>query len=623
MDDIIHLLPDSVANQIAAGEVVQRPASIVKELVENSLDAGASKVQVLVTDGGRTCVQVVDDGKGMSETDARLAFERHATSKILQAADLFTLTTMGFRGEALASIAAVAQVELKTRRPDDELGTHIVIAGSKVEQQEPIACPVGSNFAVKNLFYNVPARRKFLKSNQTELTNVMTDFERIVLTHPEVSFTLFNNGAEVYNLPETNTRQRIADVFGKKLNSELVPLDVETTLVTISGFVGQPESSKKRGHHQFFFVNGRYMRHPYFHSAVMHAYENIIPVGDHVSYFIYLKVDPATIDVNVHPTKTEIKFDNEQAIWQLLSAAVREALGRYCSIPTIDFDTNDKPDIPTLMYGQAKSAAPRPVPITTDYNPFNFDKPTQHSQRPMSGSNTSHFDQETLAHNAPADALSMYDEALSMSQHHGADTQPQLFDTLTERPVVDSSVPYFQYKGRYLVLPTASGLIVVDQHRAHVCVLFEQYLQTLFQQQGVSQGLLFPEVVQFTKQETIILEDIMSDLECIGFELTSLGGGSYSLTGIPSGIDGIDPQRLLHDLIARASESGCAKDLVHRTIALGMAKAVAIVYGQVLTDDEVRLLLQQLFSLPSSKYTPDGKLVYAVVDDSVFEKSFK
>lgn len=623
MDDIIHLLPDSVANQIAAGEVVQRPASIVKELVENSLDAGASKVQVLVTDGGRTCVQVVDDGKGMSETDARLAFERHATSKILQAADLFTLTTMGFRGEALASIAAVAQVELKTRRPDDELGTHIVIAGSKVEQQEPIACPVGSNFAVKNLFYNVPARRKFLKSNQTELTNVMTDFERIVLTHPEVSFTLFNNGAEVYNLPETNTRQRIADVFGKKLNSELVPLDVETTLVTISGFVGQPESSKKRGHHQFFFVNGRYMRHPYFHSAVMHAYENIIPVGDHVSYFIYLKVDPATIDVNVHPTKTEIKFDNEQAIWQLLSAAVREALGRYCSIPTIDFDTNDKPDIPTLMYGQAKSAAPRPVPITTDYNPFNFDKPTQHSQRPMSGSNPSHFDQETLTHNAPADALSMYDEALSMSQHHDADTQPQLFDTLTERPVVDSSVPYFQYKGRYLVLPTASGLIVVDQHRAHVCVLFEQYLQTLFQQQGVSQGLLFPEVVQFTKQETIILEDIMSDLECIGFELTSLGGGSYSLTGIPSGIDGIDPQRLLHDLIARASESGCAKDLVHRTIALGMAKAVAIVYGQVLTDDEVRLLLQQLFSLPSSKYTPDGKLVYAVVDDSVFEKSFK
>lgn len=623
MDDIIHLLPDSVANQIAAGEVVQRPASIVKELVENSLDAGASKVQVLVTDGGRTCVQVVDDGKGMSETDARLAFERHATSKILQAADLFTLTTMGFRGEALASIAAVAQVELKTRRPDDELGTHIVIAGSKVEQQEPIACPVGSNFAVKNLFYNVPARRKFLKSNQTELTNVMTDFERIVLTHPEVSFTLFNNGAEVYNLPETNTRQRIADVFGKKLNSELVPLDVETTLVTISGFVGQPESSKKRGHHQFFFVNGRYMRHPYFHSAVMHAYENIIPVGDHVSYFIYLKVDPATIDVNVHPTKTEIKFDNEQAIWQLLSAAVREALGRYCSIPTIDFDTNDKPDIPTLMYGQAKSAAPRPVPITTDYNPFNFDKPTQHSQRPMSGSNPSHFDQETLTHNAPADALNMYDEALSMSQHHGADIQPQLFDTLTERPVVDSSVPYFQYKGRYLVLPTASGLIVVDQHRAHVCVLFEQYLQTLFQQQGVSQGLLFPEVVQFTKQETIILEDIMSDLECIGFELTSLGGGSYSLTGIPSGIDGIDPQRLLHDLIARASESGCAKDLVHRTIALGMAKAVAIVYGQVLTDDEVRLLLQQLFSLPSSKYTPDGKLVYAVVDDSVFEKSFK
>ena len=345
MDDIIHLLPDSVANQIAAGEVVQRPASIIKELVENSLDAGAHNIQVLVTDGGRTCVQVIDDGKGMSETDARMAFERHATSKILKATDLFALTTMGFRGEALASIAAVAQVELKTRRPEDEIGTHVLISGSKVELQEPVACPVGSNFAVRNLFFNVPARRKFLKSNQTELSNVVADFERIVLTHPETAFTLYNNGAEIHRLPEASRRQRINDVFGKKLDAELIATEVETSLVNISGYVGKPETAKKRGHHQFFFVNGRYMRHPYFHSAVMHSYENLIPAGEHVSYFIYLTVDPAAIDVNVHPTKTEIKFDNEQAIWQVLAAAVKEALGKYSGVPSIDFDNQDRPYI--------------------------------------------------------------------------------------------------------------------------------------------------------------------------------------------------------------------------------------------------------------------------------------
>ncbi|MBR1379735.1 MAG: DNA mismatch repair endonuclease MutL [Bacteroidaceae bacterium] len=604
MEDIIHLLPDSVANQIAAGEVVQRPASIVKELVENSLDAGARNIQVLVTDGGRTCVQVIDDGKGMSETDARLAFERHATSKILNASDLFALTTMGFRGEALASIAAVAQVELKTRRPDDEVGTRILISGSKVDLQEPTACPVGSNFAVRNLFFNVPARRKFLKSNQVELTNVVADFERIVLTHPEISFTLYNNGAELHRLPQSNIKQRIADVFGKKINSELIPVDVETSLVTITGFVAQPESSKKRGLHQFFFVNGRYMRHPYFHSAVMHAYENLIPVGDHVSYFIYLSVDPSAIDVNVHPTKTEIKFDNEQAIWQVLAAAVREGLGRYHSVPIIEFDTADKPDIPVLMYGDPKPASPIPISVKTDYNPFNF----------------------TPSHNAPSDILPSYDEALRRNTIAAADaTQQTLWQQPreSELPVVDSQMPFFQYKGRYIVMPTGSGLIVVDQHRAHVCVLFDQYMSNLFQQQGVAQGLLFPEVVQFSRQESIVIDDIQPDLEYIGFELTNLGGGSYSLTGVPSGIEGIDPVSLLHDLVAVAAESGCAKDKVHRAIALTMARSVAIVYGQVLTDDEVRLLLQQLFALPSPKYTPDGKLVYALIDQSTFDKNFK
>ena len=368
VNDIIHLLPDAVANQIAAGEVVQRPSSIVKEMMENSIDAGAETIKVLVVDGGKTNVQVIDDGKGMSETDARLSFERHATSKIHEASDLFNLTTMGFRGEALASIAAVAQIELKTRRAEDELGTMLYLSGSKIEKQEPVMCPVGSNFSVQNLFFNVPARRRFLKSNQTELTNVVADFQRIVLVHPDVSFSLYNNGVEMYHLPQTSVRQRIIDVFGKKINAELLPVEVETSLVRISGYVGKPESSKKKGMHQYFFVNGRYMRHPYFHSAVMKAYENLMPVGEHVSYFLYFSVEPSAVDVNVHPTKTEIKFDNEQPIWQVLSAAVKETIGRFCNVPMIDFDVEGRPDIPVM--GMDTTVPRQPKLSAPTYNPF-------------------------------------------------------------------------------------------------------------------------------------------------------------------------------------------------------------------------------------------------------------
>ena len=336
MSDIIRLLPDSVANQIAAGEVIQRPASVIKELVENAIDAGAQHIDVLVTDAGKSSIQVIDDGKGMSETDARLSFERHATSKIREAADLFALRTMGFRGEALASIAAVAQVELRTCVEGEELGTKLVIAGSKVESQEAISCPKGSNFCVKNLFFNVPARRKFLKSNQTELSNILTEFERIALVNPNVSFTLYHNDAELFNLPAIQLRQRIMGVFGKKINQDLLSLDVDTTMVRISGFVARPESARKKGARQYFFVNGRYMRHPYFHKAIMDAYEHLIPVGEQVSYFIYFDVDPGNIDVNIHPTKTEIKFENEQAIWQILAAAVKETLGKFNAVPSID-----------------------------------------------------------------------------------------------------------------------------------------------------------------------------------------------------------------------------------------------------------------------------------------------
>ena len=372
MSDIIQLLPDSVANQIAAGEVIQRPASVVKELVENAVDAGAKTIHVLVVDAGRTSIQVIDDGIGMSETDARLAFERHATSKIREANDLFALQTMGFRGEALASIAAVAQIELYTRQESEDVGTHLSISGSKFTGQEPCACAVGSNFKIENLFFNVPARRKFLKSNSTELSNILTAFERIVLVYPNIAFTFHSNGTEMFNLKPGNMKQRILDVFGKRMNQDLLPISVETTMCKISGFVGKPESARKKNTRQYFFVNGRYMKHPYFSKAVMNAYDRLIPVGEQVPFFIYFEVSPSDIDVNIHPVKTEIKFENEQAIWQILTAAVKEAIGLFNNVPSIDFDIQGKPDIP-LFDGQNRTSAPS-VKYNPQYNPFTSSK---------------------------------------------------------------------------------------------------------------------------------------------------------------------------------------------------------------------------------------------------------
>lgn len=624
MNDIIHLLPDSVANQIAAGEVVQRPSSIIKEMVENSIDADATSVKVLVTDGGKTTVQVIDDGKGMSETDARLSFERHATSKIQKASDLFCLTTMGFRGEALASIAAVAQVELKTRRKEDELGTMIQVAGSKIEKQEPVACPAGSNFLVQNLFFNVPARRKFLKSNQTELTNVVADFQRIVLVHPEISFSLYNNGVEMFHLPAASVRQRIIDVFGKKINAELLPIEVETSLVSISGYVGKPDSSKKKGVHQYFFVNGRYMRHPYFHSAVMKAYENLIPVGEHVSYFIYFAVDASSIDVNVHPTKTEIKFDNEQPIWQVLSAAVRETIGQFCNVPLIDFDVEGKPDIPAI--GANTSIPHQPKLAPSSYNPFKTEGSRSYSQ-------SAGWDKLFDKYSNPVSSEG--DEGLTSIQMNpsekvpgegevleGDNLQGSIWNAVMGRDGVaapfDVTVQKFQYKGRYIVLPSANGIMVVNQHRAHVRVLFDQNMQCINSGNRPSQKELFPIVVQFEKADCIVLENLMEDICSLGFDLSNLGGGAYSVNGIPAGLEGIDISTLLHDMVVSAKEmtNDIRRD-AQEALALTMAENAAIVYGQVLSSMEMERLLRDLFATKIPARTPDGKLVYTILDDKM------
>lgn len=625
MSDIIHLLPDSVANQIAAGEVIQRPASVIKELVENAIDAGAQNIHVLVTDAGKTCIQVIDDGKGMSETDARLSFERHATSKIREASDLFALRTMGFRGEALASIAAVAQVELKTRTGKDELGTKIVIAGSKVESQEAISCPKGSNFSIKNLFFNIPARRKFLKANSTELSNILTEFERIALVHPEVAFSLYSNDSELFNLPVSPLRQRILAVFGKKLNQQLLTVEVNTTMVKVSGFVGRPETSRKKGAHQYFFVNGRYMRHPYFHKAVMDAYEHLIPVGEQISYFLYFEVAPANIDVNIHPTKTEIKFENEQAIWQILSAAVKESLGKFNAVPSIDFDTEDMPDIPA--FEQNRPPEPPKVHYDSSFNPF--------KTNPGGGGGYSRpqVDWEVLygglekasKMNRAADELQLMpaDEPVTMEEEIISPAAPATLYS-GEAAAMEKSSQHLQFKGRFILTSVKSGLMLIDQHRAHICVLFDRYLTQIRQKQGVSQGVLFPEILRLPASEAAMLQSIMDDLAAVGFDLSDLGGGSYAINGIPSGIEGLDPVELVRNMVHTAIEKGNdVKEEIQNMLALTLARAAAIVYGQVLTNEEMVSLVDNLFACPSPNYTPDGRVVLSTIKEEDIDKLFR
>lgn len=625
MSDIIHLLPDSVANQIAAGEVIQRPASVIKELVENAIDAEAQNIHVLVTDAGKTCIQVIDDGKGMSETDARLSFERHATSKIREASDLFALRTMGFRGEALASIAAVAQVELKTRTEKEELGTRIIIAGSKVESQEAVSCPKGSNFSIKNLFFNIPARRKFLKANSTELSNILTEFERIALVHSEVAFSLYSNDSELFNLPVSPLRQRILAVFGKKLNQQLLAVEVNTTMVKVSGFVGRPETSRKKGAHQYFFVNGRYMRHPYFHKAVMDAYEHLIPVGEQISYFLYFEVDPANIDVNIHPTKTEIKFENEQAIWQILSAAVKESLGKFNAVPSIDFDTEDMPDIPA--FEQNRPPEPPKVHYDSNFNPFkttsggggNYSRPPVDWEVLYGGL------EKASKMNRPAEELQPApdDEPVETQEEPVFPAEPVMLYSGQEA-VMEKSSQHFQFKGRFILTSVKSGLMLIDQHRAHICVLFDRYLTQIRQKQGVSQGVLFPEILQLPASEAAVLQSIMDDLAAVGFDLSDLGGGSYAINGIPSGTEGLNPVELVRNMVHTAVEKGSdVKEEIQNMLALTLARAAAIVYGQVLTNEEMVSLVDSLFACPSPNYTPDGRVVLSTIKEEEIDKLFR
>lgn len=663
MSDIIHLLPDSVANQIAAGEVIQRPASMIKELVENALDAGATHIQVVVEDAGKTLVQVIDNGCGMSETDARMAFERHATSKIQQATDLFALRTMGFRGEALASIAAVAQVELRTRQKGLDLGTCINIEGSKVTKQELVSCPVGANFAVRNLFFNIPARRKFLKSNQTELSNIMAEFERIALAHPDVAFTLQSGSSIALDLAGGNFRQRIVGIFGRRIDKQLVPIEVKTTLANISGFVGMPTAARRKNAHQYLFVNGRFMRHPYFAKAILTAYERLIPEGQQVPFFIKFEVDPARIDVNIHPTKTEIKFEDDSAIFQILLAAVRESLGKYGAVPAIDFNTEARPDIPTFNAtgGESVNIAPPQIHINTSFNPFDttpappthneqgatvdksstsftssYTPPRPHStidwQRIYEKTQKS-FQSETnpssqsinTKQDDEIEIESRYeDNDVPLPSHFTPLPTPEETPTLLYKELPDTGKiawnekkdgDFYQYQGRYIITALPMGMALIDQHRAHIRILYERYQQQLLQHKSASQKLLFPETLTLSPSEGVILNQILPQLKDIGFDINNDEKGDFILTGVPIQTEGIAPTALINSILADAlTGQANAADTMGHTISLAMARKVALPYGQLLNTQEMSTLLEQLFNSSTPNLTPDGTLIMTILN---------
>lgn len=602
MPDIIKRLPDSVANQIAAGEVIQRPASVVKELMENAIDAGASLVKVSVRDAGKTLVQVIDDGCGLSASDARTAFDRHATSKITDASDLFAIRTLGFRGEALASIAAIAEVELRTRRTEDELGTDIRISGSEVRSEETVACPTGSNFQVRNLFFNVPARRKFLKSNTTEFRHIVNEFYRVALTNPGLSFTLSHNGSEIYNLPPSQIKQRIINIFGKNLNQVLIPVRNETSIVTLNGYIGKPESAKKSYGEQFFFVNNRYIRHPYFHKSVMSAYEQVLPPETIPSYFLWFEADTGSIDINIHPTKTEVKFEDERSVYQIIQATAREALGKHSMVPSLDFDREGDIDIPIL-----KKDTPIRIPgenINPDYNPF--------EEESRSGSQFSggyERNKENRDHWA-----SLYADL--------ENAENRITEALRESSGTESG-GLLQFKQKYILLAVKSGLMVVDQRRAHERILFERNLESVKQKQPVAQQELFARQIELDAGDHALLSEIFDDICSLGFDIRDAGKHSIEIKGVPAGLEISDPEQWIEQFISDYKDREAdIKEETERKVSAALAKSCSIRPGKALKQEEMREIMDQLFACAEPGTTPDGRHVFRILQMEDIEKLF-
>ena len=618
MSDIIRLLPDSVANQIAAGEVIQRPASVIKELVENAIDAGATNVTIVLKDAGRTLIQVIDNGSGMSDTDARLAFERHATSKIARADDLFTLHTMGFRGEALASIAAVAQVDMRSMLKGASIGTRIIINGSAVESQAPEACVPGTNIMVKNLFFNVPARRKFLKKDTVEMSNIMREFERLALVNTAVDFTLIHNDTTLHSLRGTSFKQRIVDLFGKSLDRQIIPVETDTSIVRISGFIGLPENARRRNPLQYFMVNGRNMLHPYFRKALLQCYEQLIAPDMQPNYFINFTVDPETIDVNIHPTKNEIKFENEQAIWQILTATVRESLGRFSAVPGIDFETDDRPDIPVF---NPDETAVHGVDLDPAYNPF--DETPGPAPRHENRSFPSEGRYHSALNSATRDWEKLYDDFTRKRNESYTSTVGSSINDFVPAETDESALsldlgkqssPVIQLNESYILTPSRGGMMIVDQYRAHFTVLYHRYLEMAASGSFASQRSMFPDVLDLSPAQNAVMTSVADDLIRLGFDIAPLGGNTWSVNGAPAVLGGSGVRDVLLELLENVTESGeeFGSSLRDR-VARSMARGAAIKHGRRLSAEEMDSILADLFRLSSPGLTPDGKKVFAVL----------
>ncbi len=600
MSDIIRLLPDHVANQIAAGEVVQRPASVVKELLENAIDANAGSIILIVKDAGKTLVQVIDDGKGMSTTDARMAFERHATSKISTADDLFQLATKGFRGEALASVAAIAHVNVKTRRAQDDLGTQLTIEGSKVVHQEPVVTPQGTIISVRNLFYNVPARRKFLKSDTVELRNITNEFHRVAMAHPQIAFKFVNNDSELFNLPAGSYRQRIVNIMGSRVDEKLVPIKEETELIRIHGYIGKPEFARKTKGLQYFFANDRFIKHSYLHHAVVAAYDGLLPDKANPSYFLYLDVPPESIDINIHPTKTEVKFEDEHSIYAIVRASVKHALGQF-SIDAIDFQKDTELDLP---YEKARSNAQAPrIEVNPDFNPFKEQSSSSHKHTTSNRSYKSSPSSSWEALYAGLDEESVLIDQASTGAVNG--------ETLFSLSEADNSTNIFQLQRKFIISTLKSGLLVINQNRAHERILYEQLLRQLTVQNAVSQQLLFPIELERPAEEVLILQQLQTELESVGFLFKNLENANIQIEGLPLDLKAVDVEPLL-DSIIRFQQEDLPEDNFSQVdrLAMRMASKMAIKTGESLQLQQMEQIINELFACKEPELTAQGKKVF-------------
>ncbi|GAA4887056.1 DNA mismatch repair endonuclease MutL [Flaviramulus aquimarinus] len=615
MADIIQLLPDHVANQIAAGEVVQRPASVVKELLENAIDAGADTIKLIIKDAGKILVQVIDNGKGMSTTDARLSFERHATSKIRNAEDLFQLHTKGFRGEALASIAAIAHVELKTKQEHDDIGHVIVIEGSKVASQEVVVTPTGTSVSVKNLFFNIPARRNFLKSDTVELRHVIDEFHRVALAHPNISFAMYNNGSESFNLPISNYRQRIVNIFGNKTNEKLVPVEEDTEVLKVSGFVGKPEFAKKTRGEQYFFVNNRFIKSAYLNHAIASAFEGLLKNGTHASYFLNLTVDPQTIDINIHPTKTEIKFDDEHTLYALLRSAVKHSLGQFNIAPVLDFERDPNLDTPYSYKGDA-SNTPK-VEIDRSFNPFQEEthsraKAVSYKKEATENWEGLYVGLESKGNTSEQDFEEVHFESEECTASIFDDNQVEQKNTT------------YQLHNKYIVNTIKSGMLVIDQHRAHQRILYEDFLKNITIKKAASQQLLFPLQLHFSKQDIEIINQLKDDLEHTGFVFSDVKEeSSVAITGVPVSVPESEVSIILEQLISDVENevpdsNFSATDL----LAKSMAKSLAIKTGQSLQKDEQEHLVNKLFACKEPNVSPTNRTTFITMSVDELDKKF-